>query len=74
MDGYDRDLDELAKRLRMGRASVGITQKDASDMAGVSQSALSLWEHAKRVPDALAIKHLAAAYEVTTDWLLGIDR
>lgn len=72
MDGYDRDLDGLARRLRMARASLGITQAEAASRAGVSQSALSLWERARRVPDALAVRRLAITYSVTTDWLLGM--
>lgn len=63
---------ELARRLRMARAYHGLTLARAADLARVSQSALSLYEHGEREPGALALGRLAMAYGVSVDWLCGL--
>lgn len=68
------DLYELARRLRMARAAAGMTQAEAARAASISQSALSLYEKARRQPLATTVKRLAVAYGVSTDWLFGLDR
>lgn len=68
----DGELEGLARRLRMARAALGITQAEAADMASVSQSALSLYEKGRRDPPVTSLKRLAVAYGVTLDWLMGI--
>lgn len=68
------DLYELARRLRMARAAAGMTQAEAAGAASISQSALSLYEKARRQPLATTVKRLAVAYGVSTDWLFGLDR
>lgn len=56
----------------MARAALGITQAEAAARASVSQSALSLYEHARRDPPVTSLKRLAVAYGVSIDWLMGI--
>ena len=68
------DLYELARRLRMARAAAGMTQAEAAGAASISQSALSLYEKARRQPLATTVKRLAVAYGVSTDWIFGLDR
>ena len=72
MDEFDRDLQELAMRLRMGRAARHLTQTEAARRACISQAALSLQEKGKSEPGAIAVKRLAVVYGVSSDWLLGL--
>ena len=73
MDIRDSDLNELARRLRMARASNNLTQAQAASEASISQSALSLYEKARREPHATSIKRLAIVYGVSMDWLMGLS-
>ena len=73
MEFSDPAVEELARRLRMGRASANLTQAQAAEIAQISQSALSLYEKAKREPHAMALMRLAKAYGVSADWLLGLS-
>lgn len=68
-----QDLEELARRLRMARASLGLTQAQAARDASISQSALSLYEKARREPHATSIKRLAIVYGVSMDWIMGVS-
>ena len=61
MEFSDPAVEELARRLRMGRASANLTQAQAAEIAQISQSALSLYEKAKREPHAMALMRLAKA-------------
>lgn len=70
--GIDPELDRLARRLRMARASLGIRQTEAARRVGVSQSLISLYEHGKRDPPFSALKGLALLYHVSADWLMGL--
>lgn len=64
-----RDSVQLGPRLRAlrGRHS----QAEIAAKAGVSQSALSLWERGERVPDVDAIVSLAKIYECSLEYLLA---
>lgn len=70
---YDPDLHVMAKRLRMARAAKDLRQQDAAAMTGISQSALSLYEKGRRDPMVTPLKRLAVLYDVSVDWLMGID-
>ena len=74
MDIQNRDLDliELARRLRMARAALHMSQIEAATAADISQSALPLYEKGRRQPLATSIKRLAIVYGTSTDWLFGM--
>jgi len=65
----------LAQRLRAARAAITpeITQRDVAKRLGLSFSAVNLWEAGKTEPSAAAIAELAQWYNVSTDWLLGVE-
>lgn len=71
--GIDPELDLMAKRLRMARASLGLKQAEVAERAGISQSVLSLYEHGRRDPLATTIKRLCSLYGVSADWVMGIE-
>lgn len=66
-ESQNEELEEIARRLRMARASLGLSQAQAAREASISQSALSLYEKARREPHATSIKRLAMVYEISMD-------
>lgn len=68
----DKELKELARRLRIARAACSMSQGDASTAAQVGQSSLSLYEKGEVEPHYLALKRLAVTYGASLDWLAGM--
>lgn len=58
-------------RLRETRASMGWSQADLANAAGLQQSALSHYENGARRPSFTNLRRLATALNVTTDYLVG---
>ena len=56
--------------LRLGR---GFTQKDVATGIGLTVSAYSNYENNLREPSIEIIKKLCAYYQVTADYLLGLE-
>jgi transcriptional regulator with XRE-family HTH domain len=54
-----RPLRELEKVVRERRLELGLTQSDLEDETALDRSYISKLELAKRVPDLLAIFHIA---------------
>jgi transcriptional regulator with XRE-family HTH domain len=50
-----------------------ITQKQLAEMANVTESAMSYYVKGGRTPRIDILSRLAAALNVTTDYLLGVD-
>mgnify|MGYP002713135892 CR=1 FL=1 len=67
-------LAQLAEKLRKARLEAGFKRfEDAARKAGISVNTLKSYEYGKFVPSALNLAALAGAYDVTTDWLLGMN-
>ena len=66
-------IQHLAEHLRIARLATHLTQEEAANVTLISQSAISLYEQARREPYVLAAKRMAEAYGVTMDWLLSIS-
>ncbi|MCM1305711.1 MAG: helix-turn-helix domain-containing protein [Bacteroides sp.] len=62
-----------AERIKQLREEDGISQAKLAKAIGVNQSAIALWENGNRKPNSDAIIDLAAYFEVTTDYLLGVS-
>lgn len=62
---------EGAARIREARARVGLTQREVSELLGVSAHTVWCWEAGKTKPSNEHLVELASRYEVSTDWLLG---
>lgn len=65
----------LAQRLRAARSAItpAITQRDVAKKLDLSPSAVNLWEAGKTEPSATALAELAKWFNVSTDWLLGVE-
>ncbi len=61
------------KNLRKIRKEYGMTMKDLADKIGVSESAISQYENGKREPGYETLIKLACLFNVSADYLLGIE-
>lgn len=63
----------LGKRLKEARLKNNLSQIDAAKKLGISNGTLSGYERDYRDPDTTILERMAALYEVSTDYLLGIS-
>lgn len=65
----------LAQRLRAARQAINppVTQRQVAARLDLSASAINLWESGKTQPSAEHLAELARWYEVSADWLLGVE-
>lgn len=61
------------KNLRKIRKLSGMTMKDLAERIGVSESAISQYENGKRQPGYETLIELSKIFNVSTDYLLGIE-
>ena len=64
------NIGECIKELRKDR---GITQIDLSKKTKIAQSTISGWEKGLFEPTASAIKVLCMCFDVSADYLLGLE-
>ena len=65
------DFGNALKKLRLQE---GWTQQQLADRLGVTKSVVSYYELQERYPSPEILIKLAAAFHVSTDFLLGIER
>ncbi len=63
-------MGQIIKNLRKGR---GFTQEELAERLGVTYQAISKWENDSGMPDISQIVPLATIFDVSTDFLFGID-
>ena len=51
----------------------GITQRQLSNAANIPATTISGWLNAGRLPDYNALKKLSIYFDVSADYLLGLD-
>lgn len=61
-------------RIKELREDKDLRQLDVAKATGIDQRTLSNYETGKTNPDSFAIIKLAEFFDVTTDYLLGIDK
>lgn len=59
--------------LREIRHSRGMTQKDVYSILQVSPNCYASWEQGRTQPDIGSIKRLCKIFDVSADYLLGIE-
>ena len=67
-------MTKLAERLRTRIDEMGITQKQASKLAGISQQRMGNYVQNTRTPDIVTLSKLAVGLGVSADWLLGLNQ
>ena len=63
----------IGTRVKEARVRAGLTQRQLSEMVGVSPHAVWSWEAGKMKPTPEHLLELAYRCETSTDWLLGRD-
>lgn len=66
-------MDMIGKRIKKLRQEKDITQEKLAEYLNISPQAVSRWETGLAAPDISAIPALANLFDVTTDFLLGVD-
>lgn len=64
---------EFAKRLEQLMKEKGVTQVKLSQSIGYSQRSVSKWINGQAEPTATAIMLCAGYFDVTSDYLLGLE-
>lgn len=64
---------EIGKNIRLLRKELGLTQSDLAKDLNTTQDTISLWELGKSYPDILSLVKLSKLFNVSTDFLLGLN-
>lgn len=67
-------MDLLGDKLKKLRKQKGLTQLQVANIVGVSKSIISCYEMSERNPSYEILIKLAKPYNVSTDYLLGLDK
>ena len=60
-----------SKRMKLMIENLGITQKDFSEMTGITEASVCRYLQGARIPNAGTLIAIARATNVSIDWLLG---
>lgn len=63
---------EISHRLRELRSKFRLKQTDLANSLGVTPQAVSKWERGQNFPDLFLVRRIAALFDVSTDYLLGM--
>lgn len=77
-------IEGTGKRIRLVREEHGVmciecgtlkpmSMSELARRIGVKQEAISAWEHGKNLPGAKNLRALSEVFDVSVDWLLGIE-
>ena len=62
----------IAESLKRFRKNFGITQQQVADTLGIKQQSYQVYESKNVIPSAAVIIKLAKAFDVPSDYLLGL--
>ena len=63
----------VADRIKTLREQRGFTQSELSKRLGITRSSVNAWEMGISVPSTQYVVELADIFNVSTDYLLGVD-
>ena len=66
-------MERMGEKIKELRKELSCTQSTLANALGVTQDSISLWETGKRIPDTQYVVALARFFEVSTDYLLGLE-
>lgn len=67
-------VESFASRLKNAREKAGFTQREIEKETGIKQSTLAGYEIGRTQPDIETLGILAEFYNVSIDWLIGLER
>lgn len=65
---------EIGKIIKELRLEQKLTQTELARILNTTQDTISLWELGKSYPDILSVIALAKLFNVTSDYLLGLEK
>ena len=68
-----KELFSLAEKIKLLRERTSLTQSDLARQMGLTRSSVNAWEMGLSVPSTPYIVELAKTFEVSTDYLLGME-
>ena len=68
-----KELFSLAEKIKLLREKAGLTQSELARILGLSRSGVNAWEMGLSVPSTQYVVELAKHFNVSTDYLLGIE-
>lgn len=71
---YNISMKKFGIKLKQLRNEKGITQKELADILNVRNTTISAWEKDIAEPPYDTLVELAKIFEVTTDYLLGLEK
>ena len=66
-------MDVFCERLRELRKNLSLTQKELANILQTNNSSISDWECGRTEPDLETLTKIARFFDVTTDYLLGLE-
>lgn len=66
-------METIGKIIRAERLAKNLKQEELANLVGVTQDSISLWENDKRVPDVHYIILLCKVFNISADYLLGLE-
>lgn len=66
-------MQSIGSQIRALRTKSGMTQKELAQKLGKSESAVRMWELDKSEPRISELRKLAAIFDTSVDWMLGIS-
>ena len=67
------NLKIFSERLKELRIEKKLTTKNLGEMINISDIAISRWERGLRVPNIESLYKLAVFFDVSTDYLVGLE-
>ena len=64
----------VADKIKFSREGKNMTQTELAKISGITRSSVNAWEMGISVPSTQYIVELAGLFEVSTDFLLGIEK
>ncbi len=64
----------IGDNIRLLRKERGMTQSQLAQILCLSQDTVSLWELNKSLPDIESLIRLTQIFDVTSDYILGIEK
>ena len=63
----------IAEKVKKLREQKGLSQAELARLLGITRSSVDAWEMGISVPSTQYIVDLAGVFDISTDYLLGVD-
>ena len=63
----------IADKIKLLRESNDLTQAEIAKQLGITRSSVNAWEMGISVPSTMYLVELACMFQVSTDYLLGVE-